>query len=555
LPRHNKITSKLFRERRGVGAIIGGVILAAILLTTVMVYFITILNNEKAKTSYEMISSEVTQDKAEETFLISRAHEIDGNTDRISIRVSNNGSISLIASKILVYCISAGCVNPDPTDTSVTPPPPITAIPPVPITLNAAEAVSVQVGPVFDALTYRIEVVSERGNIVAANECMVNLTLNICENDSIGGEEEEENPCATCPITEGIIQGTGYVQLDFRAFGSIYSNLGDRAGVNQRGWLVETASPYGTVTGYPAFEIMFSPSNGAGVAHYPITFVEKMRNLDLYNETLTLTRSSSLLTNIGKEQSNQVDIEFICNATKTFSATGAPTGGSLLGYEETSRPTILPWTPLDAESTEGWQEVFFCTSTPGSGTANYAPRNTFNSFHPLFIVLRGTYEPSHMDYGQTIPYQSALPGGASMDTFEACLRASNTLSSTCPGPDTNCSTSSCGAINHDLVYEADLGTMTGPGKSVWIRVDAVTSPITVSWIYPDGNQIVLDMENGLPARDQTLVGGYVPSAVELPNDVTCDPSIGAQSYILKISDQYDDNGRRNVYYMTWRVTC
>ena len=47
----NRVTSRSGRkDRRAVGAIIGGVILAAIMVTTVLVYFLTILNNEKAKT-------------------------------------------------------------------------------------------------------------------------------------------------------------------------------------------------------------------------------------------------------------------------------------------------------------------------------------------------------------------------------------------------------------------------------------------------------------------------------------------------------------------------
>ena len=534
--------SNFIKRRRAVGAIIGGVILAAILLTTVMVYFITILNNEKAKTSYELLASQANQDKAAEKFTVPRAHKLvgSGGSSNIEIQVANNGSLPLVLSKVLLYCTSAtGCPSPDPSDSATNST--------MPKTLNAAEVMGIQVGPVSANLHYRVDVISERGNIVAAKECNVDPTETICENDSTGGEEEEEDEssCSTCPITEGIIQGTGYVQLDFRAFGSIYSNLGERAGINQRGWLVETSSPYGSVTGYPAFEIMFSPSNGAGVADYPITFVERMRNLDLFNETLTLTRSSSLLTNIGKEQSNQVDIEFICNATKSFSPSGAPTGGSLLGYHETSRPTILEHTPLNASSTEGWEEVYFCTSTPGSGSANYAPRNTFNSFHPLFVVLRGTYEPSHADYGQTIPYQSALPGGITMDSFEACIRSSP-LAISCPGPSVDCN-GAC-ATSQKLVYSANIGQMTtGSGQSVSIHVDTGTTPLTVSWIYPDGRQAVL-------AADQTLTNGNLP-LIGLPTDVTCDSDVRAQSYIIKVSDQYDSNGRRNVYYMTWTVTC
>jgi hypothetical protein len=98
--------------------------------------------------------------------------------------------------------------------------------------------------------------------------------------------------------------------------------------------------------------------------------------------------------------------------------------------------------------------------------------------------------------------------------------------------------------------------MTGPGVNVWIHLDTATSPVTVSWIYPDGTHEILNMTNGQPAEDVALVANnYLPFQVELPQNVTCDPSIGEEFNIIKVADQYDSSGRRNVYYMTWRVTC
>ncbi|MGH9876631.1 MAG: hypothetical protein ACREBU_04195 [Nitrososphaera sp.] len=540
----NRMTSTRYgnTERRGVGGIIAGVILAAILLTTVLVYFITILNNEKARTGYEIQSLQENRDKETETYKVERALAVSGGN--INIKIVNKGPIPMVASYSLVYC-EAGCSTP--------PSEPIQTLQ-ISKVLNPGDSDIESVGGgtlvADNSHRYRIDAISERGNIVSSITCTV-LADGTCSEDDAGGDDEED-PCPTCQITEGIIQGTGSAQLDFRSFGTIYPTLGSRAGVNQQGWLVSTASPYGSVTGYPAFEVLFASQNGGSPPDVPIVYVERMRNLDLFNETLTLSRSTSVLTNIGKEIGNQQDIEFICNATKTFSG-GVPTGGSLAGYNENTRATVLPWTPLNASATVGWKEVYFCTQTPGSGNINYAPRNTFNSFHPLFMVIRGTFEPSNSDYGQTVPYQSSLPGGTVVDSFEACLRSSNALPPSgthlCPGPNNTSS-------NADLIYSASKSTMTGTGQNAWVHIDTVTSPVTVSWIYPNGTQAILEMTNGQPARDQTLAAnGYVPFEVKLPVDVTCDGGTNAQSYIIKVSDQYDSNGRRNVYYMTWRVTC
>jgi hypothetical protein len=640
------------RQRRGVGAIIGGVILAAILLTTVLVYFITILNNEKTRTSYEFLALDAYQNKAAEDLTAFRDTGLteSGGSFYIHTRMSNNGSMPVIMSKAVMYCVSAsGCPIPnDPIVESN------------PVTLNAGEPHEMDVGPVSNTLTYRVDIITDRGNIINTVECTVDTAAKICANDntsgvptftisasplaqavtagdtarinitagSVNGFSSPVNiefvvspstgmatpalsPLSVIPvgtsqmtintseddipgtyvititgrsnstertvsasvtilepfdedeltgrITEGIIQGTGSAQLDFRAFGSIYPTLGSRAGVNQQGWLVYSASPYGNVTGYPAFEVMLSPITGGGKPDFPIVYVEKMRNLDLFNETLTLSRSTSLLTNIGKEPSGQPDIVFICDVNKQFSLNGAPTGGSFVGYDEDSANVVLPWIPLDAGPKVGWEEVYFCSKDPGSGTPNYAPRDTFNTFHPLFVVLRGTFDPSHSDYGQTIPYQSSLQGGKFMNEFEACLRSDDIVAD-CPGPNTSCDSSGttcdADAVTQQLIYSASLSQMTGAGVNIWVHLDLVTSPVTVSWIYPDGRNEILTMTNNQLAKDVTLnVNKNVPFEIELPKDVTCNTTIHEQSYIIKISDEYDSEGRRNVYYITWKVTC
>ncbi|MGI0026014.1 MAG: hypothetical protein ACREA4_12840, partial [Nitrososphaera sp.] len=163
--KNNPITTRSGRQRRGVGAIIGGVILVAILLTTVLVYFITILNNEKARTSYEFLALQAEQDKSAEKLTASRDTDLvdSGGTLYIHTRTSNNGSLPLIVSRAVMYCISAsGCPTPnDPVDDGTS------------VTLNPGEPSSRNVGPISNGLTYRVDLITERGNIVTTRECTV----------------------------------------------------------------------------------------------------------------------------------------------------------------------------------------------------------------------------------------------------------------------------------------------------------------------------------------------------------------------------------------------
>jgi len=168
------------RERRGVGGIIAGVILAAILLTSVLVYFITILNNEKARTSYEIAANQAAQDKSAEKLTVLRDHDLFTNAtgSYITTAMRNNGSLPLAISYLELYCVSpSGCPSPnDPKD-----------YPTPTLTLNAAGVDTKLVGPVSNTLIYRVDVITERGNIVSTVECTVDLTAGNCSNDASGG--------------------------------------------------------------------------------------------------------------------------------------------------------------------------------------------------------------------------------------------------------------------------------------------------------------------------------------------------------------------------------
>lgn len=512
------------RKRRGVGAIIGGVILAGIILTSVLTFFVTILQNETARTSYEIQSQTQNKDKDIETFIVDRDLTVAAGV--VNLNINNTGSIPMVASHVLAYCST--CANPgipiqDQTLSTV---------------LNPGDTVPVTVtGLSTTGETYTISAISERGNIISSTTCTLQAD---------GSCSEDSDACPGCVtedeldgrVTEGIIQGTGSVQLDYKAFGAIYQEFGTRDGIAQRGWEIMTGSNYSSVHGYPGFDIM---------SNADVVFVENMRNLDTDGNDLTLARSTSLLTNIGKEPSGQPDIEYICKEN-TVSKT-------LAAYDETTANKILTATAIDAELDEGWHEVYFCSQTPASATIDYHPRNTFNIFHPLFMVIRGTFSNSLQDYGQTIPYQSTLGGLTSYSSFNSCLRddsASPGASTACVSPDSNDATAS-------LNYHATATTIktTAGGYKLWVHTNGATASstkITVTWIYPDGTHTVL--ANAVTVNAQKNVQIILPVVNSDGTALSCSGGAGTSDYhVIKTNDPFDSGGQRNVHYMTYRVDC
>ena len=522
-------------ERRGVGAIIGGVILAAIMVTTVLVYFLTILNNDKAKTGYELEASQLNQEKAAEKMIIARNTDLTAD-NKIAIRVDNEGSLPLIMSRLLLYCISATCPTPAPTEELPA------------LTLNGGKSDSREVGPVVNGLTYRIDIISERGNIVSAKECKVNIVgagPGICENDA-GDPGDPEPPCLTCAVNEGIVQGTGSLQLDFRAFGSIYPQLGARDGIDQRGWSVKTASSYGSVTGYPAFEIPYQ-------AH--VFFVERVRNLDPSGEDISLTRKTALITNQGTVPSGQQSVVYLCSLNP------AGTDG-VDAYNEVTASKLIPNTPITADKFTGWEEIAFCTENPGSdynrgndscgssaASSGYCPAHTNEQLNGIIMVARGAFTATLSQYGQTIPYQSAQPGSTPFTTFYWCLY-DNPTNVACPDPMAPSATAA-------LIYTAsstDMSDGTPVAVYVHYRDNSAlpTPPATITWIEPDGNTIVL--ASNQPLNGQNNIPVILPEEYSNGDQFDCGGN-ASEDFMIKVNDSYSADGTRNVYYMTFRMTC
>ena len=489
----------------GVAGVIGGVIFMAILLSTVLVFFVIIMQNDKAKATYEAESQQATQDKSAEKLIVVKDDTLTGcpANCQMTVHTTNQASDPIVISKVLLYCTdNSGCPaipGGDPND-------PVNQG--APATLNTNSMDTRTVGALGDNLHYRVDVITERGNIVSTLECIVDVAAQLCI-DTVGssgpdfyltaspsaffmtpGSSAESTitvisvngfgeqvtlsvspttidgltadippgpvtppPSGSVPSTltidtsttttlrtyvlsvtgtdgtlirstqvsisvvdvdvqgavnEGIVQGTGSLQLDFRAFGAIFPQLGDRDGVGQKGWNVVTASRYGAATGYPAFEIPYQ-------AH--VFFVERMRNLDPGGEDITLTRKTALITNQGSVPSGQQSIVYICKENPTASDGVEP-------YNEQTAFKFIDNTPLTAAPTVGWVEVYFCQENPGadynrgndscggnpSASNGYCPEHTNEQLNGIIMVARGTFTPSLSQYGQTIPYQSSQPG-------------------------------------------------------------------------------------------------------------------------------------------------
>ncbi|MEO9363232.1 MAG: hypothetical protein ABI348_04955 [Nitrososphaera sp.] len=617
------------RERKGVGAIMGGVILMAILLTTVLVYFITIQNNEKTKTSYEIKAAQATQDKQAEKYAVLRDTGLSGNN--LSVSIDNEGSLPMVVSKVLLYCVSAGCTSPEPVE-----------IPPS-LTLNAGESTTRLAGPVSDALTYRVDVISERGNIVSALECTVDAAANVCKNDSNGSSSPDFSlaalpstlvietgksgtstievtslngfnsavtlsisstiagvtptftptssvtppsggsdsrtltipipssaapgnyamtitgtspgmPTHTIPfivsilpsqqaaVDTGIIQGTGSLKLDFKAFGAIYPDWQLRGGVDQTGWRVNVASPYSSVPGYPAWDAMWGRGN------FHITYVESARNMDPSGQDLVLSRTTGLMTNTGQVNGQIPQPNYICK--------GDATTRTLSKYNEGANKLVLPNTPAGSPQTTNWRSIFFCSDTVSDGGAG-APSlwtpcknncNTFGNLNALFMIARGTFTPIFSEYSQTIPYQGV---GYATTSLLTCIRNAD-VTTACAAPNV-----ADGAAS--LKYFDNKNNMKS-GVTVYLHVTGGTTPYSITWLYPDGTDIQLTptvTANGnykitIPTGNSNNNDGNTNDIDTYCNGV---PSMQSVYFTLSVTDSFSTSGDRNAYHMTWGMVC
>ncbi|MCI0560423.1 MAG: hypothetical protein MN733_18205, partial [Nitrososphaera sp.] len=435
------LNKSLRTKRRGVGAIIAGVILAAILVTTVLVYFVTILNNEKARTSYQLQAEQENRDKETESFTVLREDGVPfGNLD---VTITNVGPIPMVVSQGIIYCTNcAEAAAPK-------------VIEPLSIVLNPGEKVedlALGDGLLVNGENYRLDVISERGNFNSAPIC--ELEDGVCVED----DDPPIPPGLQGIVTEGIIQGTGSLQLDFKSFGALYPTFGTRNGVDQTGWSVKAAN----ATGYPASSIAKANS---------VVLVERMRNLDPSTENITMTRQTGLSITLGKAQGNTPTIVYICSETP-----GTP--GSFSAY--TTDTKTLPYSnPMTAGKYGGFTDVFFCAQDEQASTPlkiwDPTSDSKFDNINGIFMVARGYFGAKSDFYSQVVPYQSLYIAAL----INSCLKTELSSNSTaCPAtmyaPATD---------NANYVYSAPSSSLSPGPLTATVRLEGtIHGKYSVDWV-------------------------------------------------------------------------
>ena len=160
------------RNKRGIGAILGGTILALILFTSVFIYFITIMQTQSEKGRADVQAARVDESKRLETFKI-RAYQntINNSTgyELIPVMLDNTGPLPINATFAVVTRLD------DPTDRLEIPLEQygnenIASSPPNVQVINQGDSALFFVGSTQPSLaagkTYHIDVISERGNVV-----------------------------------------------------------------------------------------------------------------------------------------------------------------------------------------------------------------------------------------------------------------------------------------------------------------------------------------------------------------------------------------------------
>jgi len=513
-------------SRRGVGAIIGGVILAGILLTTVLVYFISILNNEKTRASLEIQAQQNDREKATETYKVQRDILVPGGN--IDINIENNGPIPMIASQMLVYC-EQGCSDPASKPMQTTP---------LLKVLNPGDTDTEVAGGTQlindNNHRYRIDVISERGNIVSSLTCTVQSNGSCSEDTSGGGGE----PCIECAVDTGIIQGTGSIKLDFKAFGAIYPDWKSRNGIEQNGWYVNVTSPFSTVPGYPGFDAMYGRTN----PH--ITYVESARNMDPTGQDLILTRTTGLMTNTGQVNGQIPEPSYICK--------GDATTKTLSKYNEGTNQLKLTNTPAGSPENLNWKAMFFCSdqiSNGGTGAPSlWKPCkqncNQFGNLNALFMIARGQFDPIFSHYSQTIPYQGVTYG---TNALLACIRGSDD-GAACLAPnlvDTSAT----------LKYWDTRSNMQN-GVTIYLHLTGGQGAYHISLLTPDGNYTEIATPSpSVNGNYQVTLPTITASGINIGSFCTGVPLNDFKYMTLLVGDDYDSTGIRNTYYMTWGMKC
>ncbi|MFQ5941795.1 MAG: hypothetical protein ACE5KA_08885, partial [Nitrososphaerales archaeon] len=215
---------RMRREKKGVAGIIAGVFIAAILFSSVAIFFLTILEGENTRNKAEIGAQNYQDQKLKETYKI-RSEEQLTSDSKVQVRINNTGPIPLASSYLIMYDTDGVPIDNGESLNG--------------LTVNAGTNTLVNyttplIPPVYDPTgntTYSIDLISERGNIQSTTWpppplIEIDVSLNVT------------SPFAVAAAEAALAQQTGSIILNYTGFGAIFPNFGSIDGVDQTGWSV-----------------------------------------------------------------------------------------------------------------------------------------------------------------------------------------------------------------------------------------------------------------------------------------------------------------------------
>jgi hypothetical protein len=318
----NRMRSKsINRSKSGVGAIIAGVFLIGIIGTTLLVYFLSIAQAQQERSRAELEAQNLRNEALMENYKVLTDIELVSN--KIKYTIVNNGVLPVSVKSIIVSDVVNGN---KPVETRI---------------FDDSNTLVINGGNVYQSLTnpidtsiltncpidgddkcYRIDVISERGNVQSATYPPEMVAF------AKKAGEAEKSKDSQSAAEAALAQQTGSILLNFNSFGAIICIINDncnessnsRGGVDQRGWDVRIDDG----VGYPAFRLIHDK-----VTYFTVT----VKNKDTSGNDIRLLHTSTMVITRDNGTSFSQNAFYLCNAdinkTITYPLTLKVTQGSL----------------------------------------------------------------------------------------------------------------------------------------------------------------------------------------------------------------------------------
>ena len=394
-------------KRRGVGTIVAGAIIAAILFTAVYTYFYVIMQSEVTRGENEVSARQAVTSKQTEQFSAVTYN----NSGTVGLVVNNTGAIPIQLAYMSAYKSNSMPLSPPSGALSTG--------------LNSGKGSVLSTSLNANSSTYTFAVITSRGNLAyaqwppafIANKANVTYIANNASNYAISN-------------------ALGSVEVSFKSLGYIQNRAaGTHDGtIDQRGWSVNFTSL--GARGYPAFYL----------AGNPTILTVKARNVDPSGADFVPSKHSVVILSLGGQNNNQSPPVYLCYVNEQTHQISA--------YDEnTANKVTIPNSYAKmSNSSYGWVNLYFCGSSPG-GTGSWTPSTNNVDISPVFMIIRGIYPQTNQDYGQSIPYQAATL----VNSLNLCLKVHNNAN-TCSTSTGDQYTGSANTANQQV----DLQGLSGP---------------------------------------------------------------------------------------------